>query len=64
MHIPVHQQLWIYHKITVDHLHKTEASETDQESNEERACRFFDIHGIVHREFISEGQTVNADFYV
>ena len=25
---------------------------------------FFDWHGIVHHEFIPEGQTVNAAFYV
>jgi hypothetical protein len=25
---------------------------------------FFDCHGIVHHEFIPEGETVNADFYM
>jgi hypothetical protein len=24
---------------------------------------FFDCHGIVHQEFVPEGQTVNAAFY-
>jgi hypothetical protein len=24
---------------------------------------FFDIRGIVHREFVPEGQNVNAEFY-
>ena len=30
-----------------------------------RACLsfFFDIRGVVHREFVPQGQTVNAEFY-
>lgn len=25
---------------------------------------FFDIHGLVHHEFVPESQTVNRDYYV
>jgi hypothetical protein len=31
--------------------------------HQDRANFFFDSQGIVHKEFISEGKTVNAEFY-
>ena len=27
-------------------------------------CVFFDAEGVIHREFVPEGQKVNAEFYV
>lgn len=42
---------------------KTEESVIGQKRNQEHACRFFDIYGIIHSAFITQGHTVNADFY-
>ena len=45
-------------------LAETEKITEKQIKNQNHVDGFFDCHGIVHQEFIPEGQTVNATFYV
>ena len=41
----------------------TTEGETMAKLFEEHTHLYFDIRGIVHREFVSEGLTVNKEFY-
>ena len=41
---------------------KTEEGEAEPQHDKSMLIVFFDIGGIVHLEFASEGQTVNAEF--
>ena len=42
---------------------KTEEGEAEPHRTQKHAHVFFDIRGIVHHEFLPQGQTVNAQFY-
>jgi len=42
---------------------KTQKSTYEKKQIEEMLICFFDQEGIVHREFVPPGMTVNADFY-
>ena len=42
---------------------KTQKSTYAKKQIEEMLICFFDQEGIVHREFVPPGMTVNADFY-
>jgi len=46
------------------HFTKTKKSKTSEVKCENDALFFFDVRGIVHREFIPPGQTVNQEFYL
>jgi hypothetical protein len=43
-------------------LTETEKGETGEEQSQEHAHHFFDIKGIVHKEFFLAGQTVNSAY--
>jgi hypothetical protein len=42
---------------------KTKEGEAEPQRDQELVHRVFDIRGIVHHEFASKGQTMNAQFY-
>ena len=42
---------------------KTQKVEGVQVQNQCDADRFFDVHGIVHAEFLPQGQTINQHVY-
>ena len=42
---------------------KIQKSEGVQVQNQGDADRFFDVHGIVHAEFLPQGQTINQHVY-
>jgi len=44
-------------------ISKTEEGEAEPQRDKGMLIVFFDIRGIVHHEFVPEGQTVNAEFY-
>jgi hypothetical protein len=44
-------------------LTKTVKGETGDELSQEHIIIFFDISGVVHKEFILTGQTVNSSYY-
>jgi hypothetical protein len=44
-------------------LTKTEKGEEGEEQSQEHTHHFFDIKGIVYKEFILAGQTVNSAYY-
>jgi len=46
------------------HFTETERSKTSEVKCENDAHFFFDVRGIVHREFIPPGLTVNQEFYL
>ena len=46
------------------HFTETEKSKTSEVKFENDAHFFFDVQGIVHRQFIPPGQTVNQEFYL
>ena len=43
--------------------HKGQKGQTGEKHSQEHDHHFFDIKGIVHKEFVSTGQTVNCEFY-
>jgi hypothetical protein len=40
-----------------------EETEIPQVPHQDHVDNFFDSQGVVHKEFVPEGQTVNAEFY-
>jgi len=44
-------------------LSKTKENVISKIASEDVNC-FFDAEGVIHREFVSQGQKVNAEFYV
>ena len=44
-------------------LSATEKSVPSSQKHQVNAGHFFDIHGIVHKEFVPPGQTGNGNFY-
>ena len=44
-------------------LSATEKSAPSWQQHQVNADHFFDIRGIVHKEFVPPGQTVNGNFY-
>ena len=46
------------------HFTETEKSKTSEVKCENDAHCFFDVRGILHREFVPPGQTVNQEFYL
>jgi len=42
---------------------KTKKGEDVQVQNQSDTDRFFDVHGIVHTEFLPQGQTINQHVY-
>ena len=45
-------------------LSKTTETAISKIASEEDVNHFFDAEGVIHREFVPEGQKVNAEFYV
>ena len=45
-------------------LSKTKETAISKIASEEEVICFFDAEGVIHREFVPEGQKVNAEFYV
>ena len=45
------------------HCHQDPKSEGVQVQNQGDTDRFFDIHGIIHAEFLPQGQAINQQVY-
>jgi len=45
-------------------LSKTKETAISKIASEDDVNCFFDVEGVIHREFVPEGQKVNAEFYV
>ena len=45
-------------------LSKTKETAISKITSEEDVNCFFNAEGVIHREFVPEGQKVNAEFYV
>jgi len=46
-------------------LSKTKETAISEIASEDDVnCFFFDTEGVIHREFVPEGQKVNSEFYV
>ena len=51
-------------RVGVAQLSKTKESAISKIAIEDDVNCFFDAEGVIHREFVPEGQKVNSEFYV